>query len=86
MRMALIQGMENTNKTLSHFEGLANGGFLERSFAKNPMPATSRRGLARLPMPVEIRSLAVRSTTFNNPTNTFSSSPRVLQITAKFNW
>jgi len=27
--MALIQGMENANKTLSHLEGLANGGFLE---------------------------------------------------------
>jgi hypothetical protein len=29
MRMALIQGMENTNKTASRFDWLANGGFLE---------------------------------------------------------
>jgi uncharacterized protein len=29
LRMALIQGMENANKTRVHVEGLANGGFLE---------------------------------------------------------
>jgi hypothetical protein len=30
--------------------------------------------------------VTVSNPLFNNPTNTFSSSPRVLQITAKFNW
>jgi len=29
MRMALIQGMENANKTVSHFGWCVNGGFLE---------------------------------------------------------
>jgi hypothetical protein len=29
MRMALIQGMENANKTVSHFCWRVNGGFLE---------------------------------------------------------
>jgi hypothetical protein len=29
MRTALIQGMENANKTVSHFGWCANGGFLE---------------------------------------------------------
>src|ERR1017187_10114458 len=29
MRMALIQGMKNANKTRSRFERFANGGFLE---------------------------------------------------------
>jgi hypothetical protein len=30
--------------------------------------------------------VTVSNPLFNNPTNTFSSSPRVLQITAKFFW
>jgi hypothetical protein len=30
--------------------------------------------------------VTVSNPLFNNPTNTFSSSPRVLQLTAKFNW
>ncbi len=30
--------------------------------------------------------VTVSNPLFNNPTNTFSSNPRVLQLTAKFHW